>query len=62
MMSMAVPAVIGAMIVISLLGSEKVGEFPPWDFRHLAPSAPSDATLRWIQSQNIRWAKSRRSA
>jgi DNA repair protein RadD len=37
----------------------KVGSFPPWDYRHLAPAAPSDATLRWIKSQEIRWANSR---
>jgi DNA repair protein RadD len=41
---------------------KKVGTFPPWDYRHLAPAAPSDSTLRWIRSQDIRWAKSRRSA
>ena len=40
----------------------KVGRFPPWNYRHLAPAAPSDATLRWLKSQDIRWARSGRLA
>ena len=36
---------------------EKFGSFPPSEFRHLSPKAPSDATFRWIKSRNIAWAR-----
>jgi DNA repair protein RadD len=38
---------------------ERFGVFPPWDYKHLPPKAPSDATFRWVKSRNIAWAKSR---
>jgi superfamily II DNA or RNA helicase len=38
---------------------EKFGEFPPYDFNRLPAHAPSAATLRWVQSRNIAWARSR---
>jgi DNA repair protein RadD len=38
---------------------EKFGASPPWDYKKLQPRAPSDATLRWVQSRAIAWAKSR---
>jgi len=38
---------------------ERFGVFPPWDYKHLPPKAPSAATFRWVQSRNIAWAKSR---
>ena len=37
---------------------EKFGTFPPWAYDTLAPITPTDATLRWIKSRNIAWAKS----
>jgi hypothetical protein len=39
---------------------EKYGDWPP--YRHADPLPPSDATLRWVKSRNIAWAKSRRAA
>jgi superfamily II DNA or RNA helicase len=38
---------------------EKFGHFPSWDYKHLQPKAPSDATLRWVRSRQIAFAKSR---
>jgi DNA repair protein RadD len=40
---------------------EKFGTFPPWSYNDLPPLAPTDATLRWIRSRNIAWAKSQRA-
>jgi DNA repair protein RadD len=38
---------------------EKFGHFPPFDFNHMPSRTPSAATMRWVQSRNIAWAKSR---
>jgi superfamily II DNA or RNA helicase len=38
---------------------DRYGTFPPWNFKTLPPKAPSDATLRWVRSRSIAWAKSR---
>src|SRR6195256_2485896 len=38
---------------------EKFGHFPSWDYKHLQPKAPSDATLRWVRSRQIAYAKAR---
>jgi superfamily II DNA or RNA helicase len=38
------------------------GTKPPWSWRNLPPIAPSDATLAWVRSRQIAWAKSRRRA
>jgi DNA repair protein RadD len=40
---------------------DKFGTFPPWSYDALAPITPTDATLRWIQSRNIAFAKSQRA-
>jgi hypothetical protein len=40
---------------------DKFGTFPPWSYNDLPPLAPTDATLRWIRSRNIAWAKSQRA-
>jgi DNA repair protein RadD len=37
---------------------ERHGSFPPRDWNSLAPEPPSMATLSWIRSRNIAWAKS----
>ncbi len=41
---------------------DKFGVFPPWDYKRLAPLAPTDATLRWVKSRNIAFAKRRAAA
>ena len=41
---------------------DKFGHFPPWDYNDLPPASPTDATLRWIRSRDIAFAKSRRVA
>jgi DNA repair protein RadD len=41
---------------------EKHGHFPPFDYQHLPSAAPSQATLRWVQSRNIAFAKRRGAA
>jgi DNA repair protein RadD len=38
---------------------ERFGYFPPWDYKNLQPRAPADATLRWVKSRQIAFAKSR---
>jgi superfamily II DNA or RNA helicase len=40
---------------------EKFGPFPPWSWNDLPARAPSPATLRWIQSRNIAYAKAKAS-
>jgi DNA repair protein RadD len=35
----------------------KHGHFPPWSWNHQSPLVPSPATLRWIKSRQIAWAK-----
>ena len=37
----------------------KFGDWPPRTWSHLAPVLPSPATLRWVKSEQIRWAKAR---
>jgi superfamily II DNA or RNA helicase len=38
---------------------EKCGAFPPYGYHQRVPSCtPSPATVRWVQSRNIAWAKS----
>jgi DNA repair protein RadD len=39
---------------------EKFGHIPPYDFKNLPSATPTVSTLRWVQSRNIAWAKSRR--
>jgi DNA repair protein RadD len=41
---------------------ERFGAFPPWDYKSLQPTAPTDATLRWVKSRQIAYAKSRAAA
>jgi superfamily II DNA or RNA helicase len=41
---------------------DKFGTFPSWNYKILQPRAPSDATLRWVQSRQIAFAKSRVAA
>jgi len=41
---------------------DRFGDFPPWDYRTLQPATPSDATLRWVKSRQIAWAKGRARA
>jgi superfamily II DNA or RNA helicase len=41
---------------------DKFGHFPSRNYVPLQPRAPSDATLRWVQSRQIAFAKSRRVA
>jgi DNA repair protein RadD len=36
---------------------EKFGHFPPWSWNNHTSTEPSPATLRWIQSRNIAYAK-----
>jgi DNA repair protein RadD len=38
---------------------ERFGQFPPWDYKILQPTAPTDATLRWVKSRAIAYAKAR---
>jgi superfamily II DNA or RNA helicase len=37
----------------------KHGGFPPWSWNDHPPVTPSPATLRWIKSRQIAWAKAR---
>jgi DNA repair protein RadD len=37
---------------------ERHGAFPPWAWNHHPAAPPSMATLSWIRSRNIAWAKS----
>jgi superfamily II DNA or RNA helicase len=41
---------------------ERFGYFPPWGYKNLQPRAPADATLRWVKSRQIAYAKSRTAA
>jgi DNA repair protein RadD len=41
---------------------DKFGTFPPWSYNDLPPIAPTDATLRWVKSRNIAFAKRRAAA
>jgi DNA repair protein RadD len=41
---------------------DKFGRFPPWSYNDLPPVTPTNAVLRWVQSRNIAFAKSRRAA
>jgi superfamily II DNA or RNA helicase len=41
---------------------DKFGRFPPWAYNDLPPASPTDATLRWVKSRNIAFAKARRAA
>jgi DNA repair protein RadD len=38
---------------------DKYKTWPPWSWNNYAPLAPSPATLRWIKSRQIAWAKRR---
>jgi DNA repair protein RadD len=38
---------------------DKFGHFPPWAYNDLPPLAPTDATLSWVRSRNIAFAKAR---
>jgi DNA repair protein RadD len=38
---------------------EKFGAFPPWDWNQLPHEKPQPATVSWIRSRTIAWAKSR---
>jgi DNA repair protein RadD len=40
---------------------DKLGVFPPWAYNDLAPITPTHATLSWIRSRNIAFAKSQRA-
>ncbi|MGH1360863.1 MAG: DEAD/DEAH box helicase [Burkholderiaceae bacterium] len=37
----------------------RFGEWPPWSWNDLPASPPQSETLRWVQSQNIKYAKSK---
>ena len=37
---------------------ERHGSFPPWNWNSLSAQGPSMATLSWIRSRQIAWAKS----
>ena len=41
---------------------DKFGHFPPSAYNDLPPIAPTDATLRWVKSRNIAFAKRRAAA
>jgi superfamily II DNA or RNA helicase len=41
---------------------ERFGDWPPLDFQRLPSSVPTAATLRWVQSRNIAWAKAQQGA
>jgi DNA repair protein RadD len=41
---------------------QKYGHFPPWDWNSKPTLEPTLATLRWIKSRQIAWAKRGRSA
>jgi hypothetical protein len=38
---------------------EKAGRFPPWSWNNLQPLPPSPATIAWVRSRAIAYAKSR---
>jgi DNA repair protein RadD len=38
---------------------EKFGAYPPWDWNQLPHEKPEPATLSWVRSRTIAWAKSR---
>jgi DNA repair protein RadD len=38
---------------------DKFGHFPPWSYNDLPPAIPTDATMRWVRSRQIAYAKSR---
>jgi superfamily II DNA or RNA helicase len=38
---------------------DKFGRFPPWSYNDLPPVAPTDATVSWVRSRSIAWARSR---
>jgi DNA repair protein RadD len=38
---------------------EKFGRFPPWDWNRYKPMPPSPATVAWVRSRSIAFAKSR---
>lgn len=40
----------------------KFNEKPPWKWQRLKSEAPSAEMSRWIKSQNIRWAKSKKKS
>ena len=40
----------------------RYGDWPPRSWNGLPPLVPSDATLRWIRSQNIAYARAQRAA
>jgi superfamily II DNA or RNA helicase len=40
----------------------KFGVFPPWSWNRLEGIEPSPATLRWIKSQIIAWARAKAAA
>jgi DNA repair protein RadD len=40
---------------------DKFGVFPPWDYKRLAPLAPSDATLRWVKSRAIAYYRAQKT-
>jgi DNA repair protein RadD len=41
---------------------DKFGRFPPWAYNDLPPAIPTDATLRWVKSRQIAFAKSQQRA
>ena len=41
---------------------ERFGVFPPWSYRDLSPTIPSNATLSWVRSRNIAYAKASSTA
>ncbi len=40
---------------------EKFGTFPPWDWNNAPTAAPTAATLRWVKSRQIAFARARAS-
>ncbi len=40
----------------------KFNEKPPWEWQGLKPAPPTSEISRWIKSQNIRWAKSKKKS
>jgi superfamily II DNA or RNA helicase len=40
---------------------EKFGRFPPWGWNDQEPKAPSPATIAWVRSRSIAYAKATRS-
>jgi superfamily II DNA or RNA helicase len=37
---------------------DRLGRFPPWDWQHLEPTDPTAATISWVRSRDIAYAKS----